>query len=117
MMDDPWRAQHFGSGYSAEFLPLGQRTWRIVKSGGVPIVFPTTRLAREAAKNAYLQRLEPSIRATIERSPEDAQARMEAKLLDEAENWLKSSRENVRAAETVHRPGRRRLIVMAGRAS
>lgn len=116
-MNDPWRAQHFGSGYSAEFLPLGQRTWRIVKSGGVPIVFPTTRLAREAAKNAYLQRLEPNIRATIERSPEDAQARMEAKLLDEAENWLKSSRENVKAAETVHRPGRRRLIVMAGRAS
>lgn len=116
-MEKPWRAKQFRGGYSAEFLPLGQRTWRIVKSGGDPIIFPSRSGALDAAENAYLARLNPTIRATIQIDPEKAEARMEAKMLADAESWLKSKREDVKRAETVYRPGRKKLIVMSGRSS
>ncbi|MGE0290376.1 MAG: hypothetical protein AB7I42_25015 [Bradyrhizobium sp.] len=111
-MSDPWRAKQFDKGYSAEFLPPGQRTWRMVKSGGEPIVFGSFSEAHGAAKNAFLQRLEPTIRATLPVDPD----RIAAKLADEAENWLKSKREDVKASSTLYRPGRKHVIVMAGRA-
>jgi hypothetical protein len=108
----PFRASQFKGGYVAEFLPLGQRTWRMVKSGGEPIIFVTSRAARDAAENAYLARLEPTIRSTIPVSPD----RLEAKLMDEAENWLQSKRADVKAQTTLHRPGRKKVIVMTGKA-
>lgn len=111
-MNDPWRAKHFGIGYSGEYLPIGQHTWRFVKSGGKPITFPTATQAREAAKNAYLQRLEPTIRATLPVDPE----RVAAKLADEAENWLRSKREDVQAMTTMHKAGKRPVVVLPGRA-
>ncbi|MGB3898168.1 MAG: hypothetical protein WA973_06405 [Mesorhizobium sp.] len=116
-MDKPWRAKQFMGGYSAEWLPPGQSIWRIVKSGGEAIVFPSRSAALDAAQNTYLQRLNPTIRATVQIDPEKAEARMEAKMLADAESWLKSKREDVKRTETIHRPGRKKLIVMTGRAS
>jgi len=115
-MNDPWRAKHFGSGYSAEFLPVGQHSWRIVKSGGVPIEFPSQSQALEAAKNAYLQRLEPPIRTTVQVDPDVAASKLEDKLRAEAESWLKSDRSDVQARETMYRAGKRPLVVMQGKA-
>ena len=115
-MTDPWRAPHYNNGFSAEFLPCGERSWRIVRSGGVPIEFPTRNAALEAAKNAYLQRMEPTIRATVQRDPDAAVARMEAKLTADAESWLKSGRDDVREAATVYRPGKKPFKAIAGRA-
>lgn len=112
MTEKPWRASHFKNGYAAEFLPPGQRSFRIVKSGGEPIVFPSTRAAIAAAENAYLQRLEPKIRATL---PVD-QKRVAAKLADEAENWLKSKHADVKASSIVRQAGRKPFQVVAGRA-
>jgi hypothetical protein len=111
-MTDPWRARHFGAGYSAEYLPCGLRTWRILRQKGEVHVFPTRAQAQEAAKEAYLRTVEPTIRATLPVDPE----KVAAKLQDEAENWLKSKREDVKAAHTVHRPGKKAFRVMKGRA-
>ena len=108
----PWRAAQFGIGYSAEWLPAGQRSWRIVKSGGKPIVFPTRSEALGAAENAYLQRIEGNIRATLPVDPE----RLQAKLTAEVESWLRTSREDRKKAETIYRPGKRRVLVIPGRA-
>jgi hypothetical protein len=109
----PWRAQQFGRGYSAEWLPPGQRSWRIVKSGGSPIVFATRSEALGAAENAYVQRVEGHVRATLPVDPE----RLEAKLNAEAESWLRTSREDRKKAETQYRPGRKPLFCLPGRAS
>ncbi len=109
----PWRAGHFKGGYTAEWLPPGQRSFRIVKSGGQPIVFPTRSEALGAAENAYVQRVEGHVRATLPVDPE----RLEAKLNAEAESWLRISREDRRKAETQYRPGKKPLFVLPGRAS
>lgn len=114
-MIDPWRARHFGTGYSAEFLPPGQHSWRIVKSGGVPMVFLTAQQAREAGKNAYLQRVEGSILSTVQRPADEQEARIEAKLKADAEQFLVSRRADVKAAHVEHRPGKRPLTVLTGR--
>lgn len=103
----PWRSGHFKNGYVGEFLPVGQRTWRMVKSGGEPIIFPSRAEAISAAENAYIARLEPTIRAALPVDPN----RLEAKLSAEAEQWLRSGRGDVKGAGTIHRPG-----VQAGRA-
>ncbi|MDI1262262.1 MAG: hypothetical protein PS018_03275 [bacterium] len=112
-MNNPWRAKHFGDGYSAEYLPIGQRTWRIVRSGGKPIEFPTRAAAEREAEAAYLRSMEPSIRATRPVDPE----RVAAKLADEAENWLKSKREDRQAQTTIHKAGKRPVLVLQGKAS
>lgn len=111
-MIDPWRARHFGAGYSAEYLPCGESRWRIIKAKGEVQIFPTASAARAAAKEAWFRRLEPTIRATIPPDPD----KLAAKLADEAENWLRSKREDVKAAHTIHRPGKRALVVMRGKA-
>lgn len=107
----PWRAKQFATGYSAEYLPAGQRSWRIVKSAGNVVVFRSMREAIAGAENAYLRLLEPTIRATLPVNPD----RLSAKLSDEAENWLRSKREDVQKRETLHRPGKKPLIVLPGR--
>jgi hypothetical protein len=112
MITKPWRSGHFKNGYVGEFLPCGQRTWRMVKSGGEPNIFPSRAEAISAAENAYIARLEPTIRATQPVNPE----RVEAKLADEAENWLRSMREDVQKQTEMHRPGKRAVVVLAGRA-
>lgn len=111
-MSDPWRAKQFGSGYSAEWLPTGQATWRILRKGGEVHVFRTAREALRAAKERFLRYLEPEIRATLPADPD----RMTQKLKAEAESWLKSSRQDKQAATTIRKPGRRQVIVMRGRA-
>lgn len=111
-MMKPWRSGHFKGGYVAEFLPVGQRTWRMVKSGGEPVIFPTSRAAVSAAENAYIARLEPTIRATLPVNPE----RLEAKLTAEAEQWIRSSREDKQKQTTMHRAGKRQVIILSGRA-
>lgn len=117
MLSDRIRASQFDGGYSAEFLPVGERSWRIVRSGGKPIPFASRRAALAAAENALIQRMEPTIRATIQRSPEEAEARMEAIMADEAENWLRSKRSDVKGRDVRYEAGRRPLVVLRGRAA
>lgn len=116
-MTDPWRAKQFGIGYSAEYLPCGQASWRILrerKADGkvAPRSFPTVRDAIRAAKDAYLRSVEPEIRASLPFDPERVKSKLEA----DAEQWLKSKREDVKAAHTLRKPGRKQVIVMRGRA-
>ncbi|MCO5144571.1 MAG: hypothetical protein M9895_00180 [Aquamicrobium sp.] len=110
-MSDPWRAKHFGVGYSAEWLPCGQRTFRILRESGKVKVFPTAREALKAAKERFLKSLEPEIRATLAADPD----RMAEKMQAEAEAWLKSSRQDKQDATTIRKPGRKHVIVMRGR--
>lgn len=110
-MIQPFRASHYKNGYAAEFLPAGERTWRLLKSGGVAIVFPTSRAALSAAENAYIARMEPKIRSTLPVNPD----RLAAKLTDDAENWLRSKREHVKQQNAVHRPGKRPFVVLQGK--
>lgn len=112
----PWRAAQFGAGYAAEFIPSGQRTWRIVRRAGKPAVFATVGEARKAAErayHAYLARLEPDVRSTIPVDPE----RVAEKLTAEAETWLRSRREDIKAQALIRRPGRRPLLVINGRSA
>lgn len=111
-MSDPWRTRQFGTGYSAEWLPSGQRSWRILKKNGKVHVFPNARDALRAAKAKFLSSLEPEIRATLPVDPD----RVAEKLKAEAESWLKSTREDRQAAETIRRAGRKQVVVMRGRA-
>lgn len=111
-MIKPWRAKQFDGGYSAEFLPCGERSWRIVKAGGKVVIFARRQQALTAAKNAYLARLEPNIRATLPIDPD----RLSAKLSDEAENWLKSKRGDVKNQTAMHKAGRRPVIKLVGKA-
>lgn len=111
-MSDPWRAKHFGIGYSAEWLPCGQHTFRILRENGKVKVFPSAREALKAAKERFLKSLEPEIRATLPADPD----RMAEKMKAEAESWLKSSRQDKQAATTIRKPGRKQVIVMRGRA-
>jgi hypothetical protein len=112
-MSDPWRTRQFGVGYSAEWLPVGQHTWRFLRTAEKKVkVFRTAREALKAAKERFLRSLEPEIRATIPVDPD----RMAEKLKAEAESWLKSSRQDKQAATTLRKPGRKQVIVMRGRA-
>lgn len=111
-MTDPWRAKHFGIGYSAEWLPCGQHTFRILREAGKVKVFPSASEALKAAKDRFLKSLEPEIRATLPADP----SRMADKLKAEAESWLKSSRQDVQAATALRKPGRKQVVVMRGRA-
>lgn len=106
----PWRAKQFKTGYSAEYLPPGQRSWRFVKSGGEVIVFGSFGDALGAAENAYLQKLEPNIRATLPVDPE----RLEAKWAAKAEDWLRIKRGG---SETIYRGhGKKPLLTLKGSA-
>lgn len=111
-MFDPWRARHFGIGYSAEWLPVGQHSWRILRNGKKVVTFPTAREALKAAKEKFLKSLEPEIRATLPADPD----RMAEKMKAEAESWLRSNRKDVRDAEIRRRPGKRPYKAMRGRA-
>lgn len=111
-MSDPWRARQFGYGYSAEWLPVGQRTWRILKEAGKVKQFPTAVDALRAAKNRFLETLEPEIRATLPADPD----RIAQKLKAEAESWLKSSRQDKQNATAIRKAGRRHVVVMRGKA-
>ena len=111
-MSDPWRAKHFGIGYSAEWLPCGQHTFRILRENGKVKVFLTAREALKAAKERFLKSLEPEIRATLPADPD----RMAEKMKAEAEAWLKSSRQDKQSATSIRKAGRRQVIVMRGRA-
>lgn len=117
MMDDPWKATQFQNGYAGEFFPTGERSWRYVKAKGEVVVFLSRSEAKEAAKQKFLERYEPPLRATIERSPDEELARMEDKLAADAERFLKSNRQDVKSATTSHRAGKRPLRIMTGRAS
>lgn len=114
---DPWRGRQFGAGYTAEFLPSGEKTWRFVRENGAPKVFPTRAMAAEAAKQAFLARYEPPIRATIERSESEESERMASKLAGEADAFLRSSRQDVKAAQTHYRAGKRAFVAMQGKAT
>lgn len=111
-MTDPWRAKQFGTGYSAEWLPIGMHTWRILREAGKVKVFRSARDALKAAKERFLKSLEPEIRATLPADPD----RMAEKMKAEAEAWLKSSRQDKQSATTIRKPGRKQVIVMRGRA-
>ena len=111
-MNNPWRARQFGAGYSAEWLPVGMHTWRILRESGKVKVFRTAREALKAAKERFLKSLEPEIRATLPADPD----RMAEKMKAEAEAWLKSSRQDKQNAETHYRPGKKPFKSMRGRA-
>ena len=92
-------------------LPTGQCSWRILREAGKVKVFRSARDALKAAKERFLKSLEPEIRATLPADPD----RMAEKMKAEAEAWLKSSRQDVKKAETHYRPGKRPFKSMRGR--
>lgn len=111
-MTDPWRAKHFDAGYSGEYLPPSQHSWRILREKGKVRVFPTAAAAREAAKRRYLSIFDP---LNFAERPDDPD-KVAAKLAAEAESFLKSKREDVRRAETVRKAGRKPFVMVRGRA-
>jgi len=111
-VEKPWRARHFGAGYSAEYLRCGMGHWRFVLEGKRPKVFPDHSGARTAAEDAYLASLDASIRSSLPLSED----RLQRKLEMERESFLKSNRKDVKSAETIYRPGKRPLVSMPGRA-
>lgn len=105
----PWRAGHNGTGYSAEFLPAGMRTWRMLRRGGKPIIYATRPEAMKAAQAAYLRSVDGDSRASLPMDPE----RIAAKLTGEREDWLRVNR----APPVVMRhPGKKAVSVFKGRA-
>lgn len=108
----PWRGKQFMGGYSAEYVPAGQRAWRIVKEFGTPRIFPTVTQAVRAAQDAYLASVDGKTRASL---PFDA-SRAERQLFAEAEDWLRSNRQDVKGKQTHHRAGRRPFEEIKGRA-
>lgn len=111
MFIDPWRARHYGEGYSAEYLPIGESNWRILRKNGVVRIFRTAREARQAAKERYFERLEPEVRASLPVDPE----RVASKLKAEAEQWIKSSRGDMKKKTTICGKNRRQITVIKGR--
>lgn len=112
MTVEPYRASQFRGGYVAEFLPPGQRTWRMLKADGEPKLFPSWKAARDAAYSAFMLRLEPNIRSTMPVDPERLKSNLEA----QAEDWLRSKREDVRRSEIIRVPGKRPLLKVPGKA-
>lgn len=110
MTTHPWRGKHFGVGYSAEYLPTGQRSWRIVKEHGKPKVFPTVSQAIRAAQDAFLATVSGSVRSTL---PFDAD-RASRNLQAEAEDFLRIKRGA--KSETIRKPGKRAVLVIQGSA-
>jgi hypothetical protein len=110
-MADPWRARHFKGGYSSEWLPVGQHSWRIIRENGEVKIFPNSREAMKAGKDRFLRSLEPEIRATLPVDPE----KVADKLRSEAEAWLKSNRADVQAKTSIYRPGKKQVTVIRGR--
>lgn len=108
---DRWRARHYGAGYSAEYLPPGQTNWRILRQNKQVMVFLTAREAIQAAKARYLELHEPPIRSTTDK-PE----RLEEKLKADAEQWLRSTREDRKKSTTIFGKNRRQIPVWRGRA-
>jgi hypothetical protein len=100
------------SGYSAEYIPHEQHTWRMLKKGGKPIIFLTRREAEKAAAQAFLSTIDGKTRSTLPVNPE----RLEAKLSAEAEQWIRSSREDKQKQTTMHRAGKRQVVILSGRA-
>ncbi|MFC3208120.1 hypothetical protein [Aquamicrobium soli] len=112
-MDKPWRVRHFKTGFSAEYLRCGMGHWRFVLDGKQPKLFVDRREARCAAEDAYLASLDASVRSSLPVSEDKIARNLEMA----REQFLKSKREDVKRTETIHRPGRKKLIVMTGRAS
>lgn len=112
MTDLPWRGRQFQGGYSAEYLPPGQRSWRIVKEKCQPKVFPTVSQAIRAAQDAYLSIVDGKTRASLPVDP----GRIAAKLQAEAEDWLRSNRQDVKGTATHYRPGKKPFQETRGRA-
>lgn len=107
----PWRAHRCGLVYHAEYLPEGGVVWRVVRSKGKPVRFKSPEDAVSAAQDAYLAwvRQERAIFGTRDQT-------IEGKLEAEAESWLRSKRQDVKRSRTIHRPGKRPLRVMMGKA-
>lgn len=108
----PWRGKQFMGGYSAEYLPPGQRSWRIIKERGKAKVFASVSQAIRAAQDAYLASVDGKTRASLPVDPD----RIAAKLRAEAEDWLQSNRADVKASFTHHRPGKKPFQETRGRA-
>jgi hypothetical protein len=108
----PYRGSQFGTGYSAEWLPPNQHTWRILRQAGKVMVFPTQQQAKEAAEVAYWA--EPRAKR-VAGLPFDEQA-LADKMAASVEDWLISRRKDRQAQQVLHKPGRRPLVVIPGRA-
>lgn len=111
MTNLPWRGKQFGIGYSAEFQPIGQRSFRIVKEAGKVKVFPTVRDALRAAQDAFLATLSGSVRSTL---PFDAD-RASRNLQAEAEDFLRIKRGA--KSETIRSLGGKSFKVIQGSAA
>ncbi len=110
MTDLPWRGKQFLGGYSAEYQPVGQRSFRIIKEAGKVKVFPTSRDALRAAQDAFLATVSGSVRSSL---PFDAD-RASRNLQAEAEDFLRIKRGA--KSETIRKPGKRAVLVIQGSA-
>lgn len=105
-----WSSMAYRGQYLGLFkLPLGD--WRYLRGkGGEKRTFPTAQAAEKAAKERAFDILFPETRSTV--APTDAEV---AEKLGVSE-WLRSKRADIKKQTTMHRPGKRQVIVMNGRA-
>ena len=108
MTTHPWRGKQFLGGYSAEYQPVGQRSFRIVKEAGKVKVFPTSREALRAAQDAFLATVSGSVRSTLPFDADRAERRMAA----DAEDFLRIKRGA--KSETIRKPGGKSFQVVHG---
>lgn len=105
-----WQALTFGHKIYAIFRLPGASQWRYLKNkDGSKRTFITEREARAAAKSKAMDILFPKTTGTI-----DLDDRKVAETLG-VEQWLQSKRADIKAAKTLHKPGRRQVVVVRGK--
>jgi hypothetical protein len=104
-----WQAITFNGQILAAYkLPGG--SWRYLRKDGEKQTFPSAAAAEKAARERALNILFPAMRSTV--APTDAEVADKLGLSD----WLRSKREDVKKQQTMHRAGKRQVIVLSGRA-
>lgn len=110
MTDHPrWEAHIEGNRIFGVYLLPGASQWRYVREGGKAKAFPSEKAAQDAARQAALDRLFPRIVSTIDKADRKA-----AEALG-VEEWLRSRRQDVKSARTVHRPGKPPFVMQRGK--
>lgn len=104
-----WQAMEQGGLIYGIYRLPGAANWRYLREKGEKRTFPTQEAAASAAREKVLSILFPPMRGTI--APEDAKV---AESLG-VEQWLRTRRQDAKAAQTIYKPGKRPLYVVKGK--
>lgn len=111
MSDKPrWGSKPYDGGYAGYFALPGAGTARFVRKNGQVVVLADEREARDLAREVCLGILYPTIRHTRESEQDDPIAKALG-----VDDWIRSRREDIKNATTMHRAGRRPVLVMKGK--